>query len=78
MLYHEGVFYWYGEHKGGPTLLPGTCAPASPWLHLYSACLLHNGMLHTCVRQFPHANLHGRQLLCHAGGTRHPSCTGWM
>ena len=32
MLYHEGVFYWYGEHKGGPTLLPGTCAPASPWL----------------------------------------------
>ena len=24
MLYHEGVFYWYGEHKGGPTLPPKT------------------------------------------------------
>jgi hypothetical protein len=24
MLYHEGIFYWYGEHKGGPTLPPKT------------------------------------------------------
>ena len=39
MLYHESVFYWYGEHKGGPTLLPGTCAAASPWLLYFPPAL---------------------------------------
>ncbi|BDA43720.1 hypothetical protein COCOBI_04-7350 [Coccomyxa sp. Obi] len=29
ILYHEGVYYWYGENKGGPTLPPGSGKPPS-------------------------------------------------
>ncbi|KAK9915194.1 hypothetical protein WJX75_005945 [Coccomyxa subellipsoidea] len=29
ILYHEGVYYWYGENKGGATLPPGSGKPPS-------------------------------------------------